>query len=119
MPDPQQVPKLVAGVTLVAGAALLVAPRRTAAPFGLADQALGIRAVGLADLLLVPGLASGRNLSGWMTARAAVSVMQAAYLDGVTTTSSRPGAARAAARVLAGLAVMDGVTAVQLRLSGS
>jgi len=117
MPDPEQLPKVVAAITLVAGVALTAAPQVAAGPFGLADTR-GLRAVGLADLLLVPGLASGRTPSAWMTGRAAVSVMQAAYLDGVAERSAKPGALRAIAGVLLGLTVADAVTAAQLRRRG-
>lgn len=117
MPDPEIVPRIVAAITLVAGAALAAAPQIATGPLGIAD-ARGVRAVGLADLLLVPGPASGRTPSAWMTGRAAVSLMQATYLDGATATSAKPGATRAAAAVLLGLALMDGITAAQLRHRG-
>ncbi|WP_354702413.1 hypothetical protein [Paraconexibacter sp. AEG42_29] len=114
MVTPQQVPKVIAGITLVAGVALAASPQVAAGPLGLEGHERGIRAVGLADLLLVPGLALGRPQSAWMVGRAAVSVVQAAYLDGVAATSTRSAAARTAACVLAGLAVMDATTAVRL-----
>ncbi len=118
MPDPEQVPKIVAAITLVAGVALAAAPQVATGPLGVVDDARGIRAVGVADLLLVPGLASGSAPSAWMTGRCAVSLMQATFVDGAVGRSSRPGAARAAAAVLFGLALMDGITALQLRRAG-
>lgn len=117
MPDPERIPKVVSAVTLVAGAALAAAPQVATGPLGIADGR-GVRAVGLADLLLVPGLASGRSPSAWMVGRCAVSLMQATYLDAATATSSKPGATRAAAGILVGLAVMDGVTALLLQRRG-
>lgn len=118
MPDPEQVPKIVAAITLVAGAALTAAPRVGTDALGLDGDTRGMRAVGLADLLLVPGLASGGTPSAWMTGRCAVSVMQAAFLDGAVARSSRPGATRALSVLLVGFAVADVLTAVQLRRAG-
>lgn len=118
MPDPEQVPKIVAAITLVAGAALVAAPRVGTGPLGLEGDERGMRAVGVADLLLVPGLASGSAPSAWMTGRCAVSVMQAAFLDGAVARSTRPGATRGLSVLLAGLAVADVLTAAQLRRAG-
>lgn len=52
-------PVLVGGVTLVAGAALVAAPGRATGPLGLVGQDTAMRAIGLADLVLVPGLPRG------------------------------------------------------------
>ncbi|MGE4424888.1 MAG: hypothetical protein AB7G37_00385 [Solirubrobacteraceae bacterium] len=111
-------PKIVAGVTLVAGVALLAAPRVYTEPVGLEGQDRPVRAVGLADLILVPGLIGGRPRWPWMVGRAAVSLMQGAYVDGVSSQASRPRAARRTAAVLYGFAAMDTATALILRRAG-
>ena len=116
--NPELVPKIIAGVTLVAGAALALAPSATTRPIGLEDHEAGVRLVGLADLVLVPGLAAGRPASSWMTARAALSLAQAAYVDGVAPRARSPRAAKAAAGTLLGLAVMDASTAIALKRAG-
>lgn len=118
MPRPEQVPTIVAGVTLVAGTALAVAPGVFARPVGLDGQDLAVRAIGVSDLILVPGLLGGRPRWPWMVARAALSVAQAAYCDGVAPRARNAGRVRGAAATLAGLAVMDAVTAVRLRSAG-
>lgn len=115
MPNPERVPSIVGAVTLVAGTALAAAPRAGTGPLGLDGEERGMRAVGVADLVLVPGLLGARPRWPWMVGRAALSLMQATYLDGVAPRSSRPAATRAAAAVLLGLAVMDASTGLALR----
>lgn len=117
MPDPKLAPRAIAAITLVAGAALTARPEKFCDQVGL-DHTLGVRAVGVADLILVPGLATGEPRWPWMMGRAALSVMQAAYLDGVAPRATSPGPVKAAAGVLAGLAVADLATAVVLRRTG-
>ncbi|MCK9250902.1 MAG: hypothetical protein M0P31_18225 [Solirubrobacteraceae bacterium] len=114
----ERTPKIVAGITLVAGVALLAAPRAYTDRVGLDGQDRSVRAVGLADLILVPGLVGSRPKWPWMVGRAALSVMQAGYVDGVADRARRPGAVRGTAAMLYGLAVMDTVTAVVLRRAG-
>jgi hypothetical protein len=116
--NPEHVPKIIAGITLVAGTALAVAPDATTRPIGLEDHSMGVRAIGLADLVLVPGLAAGRPRWAWMTGRAALSIAQAAYADGVAPRARSPRAAKAAAATLLGLAVMDAATALRLKRAG-
>ena len=114
----EQAPTVVGAITLVAGGALLAAPQVYTQRAGMPDQALGVRAVGLADLLLVPGLLRGRPRWPWMVGRSAVSLMQATYLHGVTARSSSPGVVRASAATLLGLAATDLATALALRRAG-
>jgi hypothetical protein len=101
--------------TLVAGAALLLAPRRTTGPLGLEGQEAAIRAIGVSDLVLVPGLLRGTPRWPWMTARAAFNVGDTAYLLWAARRSSSPAKVRAGAVVMAALAVIDSATAVQLK----
>lgn len=119
MPSVENAPKMIAGITLVAGAALAASPGTVTGLLGLEDQQLSVRALGVADLLLVPGLFRGRSASGWMVARCALSLAQGAYLDGVAARCARPGLAKAAAFTLFGLSAADITTAVMLsRTSG-
>jgi hypothetical protein len=52
-----------------------------------------------------------------MAGRAALNLAVSAYLHSVTAQSSRPGATRALAGILAGLTVVDGATGLTLRRS--
>jgi hypothetical protein len=101
--------------TLAIGAALLVAPRRTTGPLGLDGQEAAFRAIGVSDLVLVPGLLRGTPRWPWMTARAAFNVGDTAYLLWAARRSSSPMKVRAGAAVMAALTVIDGTTALQLR----
>jgi hypothetical protein len=114
MPQPQDVPKLIARMTLVAGGALLVSPRTFTKPLGLDDQQLAIRALGLADLMLVPGLHSGNSPAAWMTARGALSLAQGAYLSGVAPRAANSRVAKLGAFTLFGLSIADALTAARL-----
>lgn len=102
-------------MTLAVGTALLTAPRLVTRPLGLEDQDGAVRAVGVCDLILVPGLLRGRPRWAWMLARAAFDVGDAAYLQRVAPRSSSEGLVRAGAAVMLGLAVVDGATALALR----
>ena len=110
----ERMPVFVGCVTLVAGSVLLAAPGRLTAVLGIEGQELAVRAIGLSDLVLVPGLLRGRPRWPWMAGRAALNLAQAAYLHGVAPQSA-PDVARAGAAALAGLTVVDGATALVLR----
>lgn len=110
-----RVPKLVAAVSGGGGLLLLVAPRVFTGPAGLGGHDHGVRAVGLADLLLVPGLAGTGPKWPWMAGRSALSLMQAAYFEAAAGRAEKPAVARGAALALLGLAVIDGATALALR----
>ena len=103
-----RMPQFVGAVTLVAGAALIVAPSATAGPLGLKDHT-ALRLIGLSDLVLVPGLLKGK--APFMIGRAALNLAQAAYLLGAAPKSS---AAKAGAAMLIGLTVVDGATGLAL-----
>jgi hypothetical protein len=109
-------PLLVGYVTLAVGAALVAAPRLATGPLGLDGQDAAVRAIGLADLVLVPGLLRGSPRWPWMVGRAALNLAQAAYLHGAAPQS---GKARAGAAALVALTAIDGATGLALRRAGS
>lgn len=111
----ERVPGFVGCVTLAAGAALLAAPGRVSGPLGLDGQDAALRAIGVSDLILVPGLLRGSPRWPWMVARAALNMGLAAYLHGVAPSSSSPQALRGAAGLFVGLTAVDGATALALR----
>ena len=118
-PDVGRMPVFVGCVTLAAGAALVVAPRAVTGPLGLDGQDAAVRAIGVSDLVLVPGLLRGSPRWPWMIGRAALNLAIAAYLLGVAPQSSSPGVAKGGAAVLAALTAVDGATGLALRRSGS
>ena len=101
--------------TLVIGAALVVAPRRTTGPLGLDGHETAVRAIGVSDLVLVPGLLRGNPRWPWMMARAAFNLGDAVYLARAASRSSSPAKVWAGAAVMAALTVIDGATAFELR----
>ncbi len=64
--------------TLAIGGPLAVAPAPAARIMGLSEA--GVRAIGIADLALVPGLVAGKPRWPWMVGRALVNVAIVAYL---------------------------------------
>ena len=107
---------LVAGwVTLVAGTGLVLDPGRAARALGLEGQDTALRAVGAADLVLVPGLLRGSPRWPWMVGRAALNIGQAAYLLGVARQSSSPELVNGAAGVLLCLTAIDAAAGMSLR----
>ena len=115
----ERMPVFVGCVTLVAGTALVVSPRVLTGRLGLEGQDAAVRALGVSDLVLVPGLLWGRPRWPWMIGRAALNVAQAAYLHGVAPQSSSPELAKRGAAVLVGLTAVDGTTGLALRRAGS
>jgi len=115
----ERTPTFVGGVTLVAGAVLVVAPRSATGPLGLKGQEAAMRAIGLSDLVLVPGLLRGNPRWPWMIGRAALNLGLAAYLHGVAPQSSYPEGLKGGAGVLLGLTAVDGATGLALRRAGS
>jgi hypothetical protein len=65
-----RMPGFVGWVTLGAGTALVAAPGRVSGPLGLAGQDVALRAIGLSDLVFVPGLLRGNPRWPWMAGRA-------------------------------------------------
>lgn len=116
---PERMPAFVGCATLAIGGALVVAPRLATGPLGLDGQNAALRLIGAADLVLVPGLLTGRPRWPWMVGRAALNLAMAAYLRGVAPQSPAPVRARAGAAALLGLTVVDGATGMVLRRARS
>ncbi len=114
----ERLPTFVGCVTLAAGTALAVAPGRVTRPLGLHGQDAALRAIGLSDLVLVPGLLRGSPRWPWMVGRAALNLAMAAYLHGVAPQSSSPGIARSGAGLLVALTAVDGTAGLVLRRTG-
>ena len=115
----ERMPVFVGVVTLAAGTALAISPRLLTGRLGLDGQDLAVRAIGVSDLVLVPGLLLGRPRWPWMIGRAALNLAIAAYLLGVAPQSSSPQLAKGGAGVLVGLTAVDGATGLALRRAGS
>ena len=116
---PERMPVFVGCVTLAAGAALATSPRLVTGRLGLDGQDLAVRAIGVSDLVLVPGLLRGRPRWPWMIGRAALNLAIAAYLLGVAPQSSSPELAKGGAGLLVALTAVDGATGLALRRAGS
>jgi hypothetical protein len=110
----QRMPVFVGSVTLATGVALVAAPRLLTGPLGLEGQDAAVRAIGAADLVLVPGLLRGAPRWPWMVSRAALNLAMAAYLLGAAPQSGR---AQGGAATLFALTVVDGATGLKLRAS--
>jgi hypothetical protein len=113
----EQMPTFAGYVTLGIGAALLAAPRLVTGPLGLEGQEAAVRAIGVSDLVLVPGLLRGSPRWPWMLARAAFNLGDAAYLHRTAPQSASPQAMKAGAGVMLALTAIDGATALALRRS--
>lgn len=113
-PDAARATTFVGLVSVVVGAALIVAPSRTATIMGLGDHPGVARTIGAADLALGPGLLRGRPRWPWMWARAALNILIAAQYCAEARHSSSP-RARAGAATMAALAVADSTVALALR----
>ena len=71
--------KNVGIITLFIGIALVVAPSKAGRLLRTGDHPAALRIIGASDLALVPGLLAGRRRLRWMTARAGMNVVIAAY----------------------------------------
>jgi hypothetical protein len=112
---PERAAVIAGCVTLVAGVALVAAPGQVTERLGLEGHDAAVRAIGLSDLVLVPGLLRGRPRWPWLIGRAAMNVAVAGYLHGTAPQSSSPGLMRAGAGLLLGLTVVDGNAGLALR----
>ena len=115
----ERTPLFVGCVTSVAGTVLVAAPDRVCDRLGLEGQRRAMRALGVSDLVLVPGLLRGRPRWPWMLGRAALNVAQAGYLHRMAPRSAAPTALGRGAALLLGLTVVDGATTLALRRAGS
>ncbi len=104
-------------MTLATGAALVASPGILTRPLGLDGHDGAVRAIGAADLVLVPGLLRGRPRWPWMIGRAALNLAIAAYLLGAAKQLSSSAVANAGAGALLGLTAVDGATGLALRAS--
>lgn len=66
-------------ITLPIGIVLMGAPSRASRLLSTRDQTVPLRAIGALDLALVPGLLTGRLRWQWVTARAGLNLVIAAY----------------------------------------
>jgi hypothetical protein len=99
-------------VTLATGAVLVLSPERGGRLVGI-DRPRTARLVGAGDLLLVPGLLTGRPRWPWMAARAVLNLPTAAVF-----LSARQRSARAVGVSLLLLTVGDARTATTLYRAG-
>ncbi len=104
-------------VTIVAGAALTIAPARCGKPIGMEDHPGVMRAVGISDLIVAPGLLTARPRWPWLLARAALNV---GLVAGALRYGSKLGErnSRIGAGTFAVLTVVDGAAAAVLRSVG-
>jgi hypothetical protein len=115
----ERMPLIAGWVTLAIGAGLVAAPGRVSGQLGLHGREPAVRALGVADLVLVPGLLRGRPRWPWMAARAALNIADAAYLRAAAPHSSAPGALNTGVVLLAGLTAADGAAALALWRAGT
>ncbi|MEU4449919.1 hypothetical protein AB0F44_01250 [Nocardioides sp. NPDC023903] len=104
--------------TLPIGAAILFAPDRVGRALKLGDHPAVLRAIGVADLALVPGLLAGRRRLPWMAARAGLNVAIAAYCVSLARSEGNIGP-KIAAPALALATAADARTILALRRSES
>ena len=106
-----QAATFVAAFTAVAGAGLLLLPGRIGPLTGVTDPT-DARILGVADLVLVPGLLAGRPRWPWMAARAVTNLGMAAF---ALRRASLPKRARVFAAFLCLATIADTQTIVALR----
>ena len=115
----ERMPVFAGTVTLAVGVALLAAPRLMTGPLGLDGQEGVVRAIGVSDLVLVPGLLRGSPRWPWCwLARRSTSATRRTC-TAWPRARRRRAALRAGAAVMAGLTVLDCATAVMLRRAGT
>ena len=100
-------------ITAIAGSALLVAPDTVGRLIGLDNPSIA-RAIGVADLSLVPGLVAGRPRWPWVIARAALNLPMAAVCLRDAGSTSRRRNARAFATAMLTATTSDVFTARRL-----
>lgn len=101
-------------VTLVAGTALTLAPARFGKLVGMEDRPGVMRAIGITDLVVAPGLLAARPRWPWLIARAALNAGLVATARNYRSELGERNA-RIGAGLFAALTVVDGCAAVTLR----
>jgi hypothetical protein len=104
----------VGWITLPIGVALVIAPSRVGRFLHLGDAPGALRAIGASDLVLVPGLLAGSRRWQWMTARAGLNLVIAAYCMRVVRWEGAVGA-KVGAIAMVVATVADGRTIIALR----
>ena len=105
-------------ITLAIGVALVLAPSRMARALRVGEHGEALRAIGAADLALVPGLLAGRHRWRWMAARAGLNLVIAAYWLTVARRENSVGAKLAVGAMVVAT-VVDGRTIFVLRSARS
>lgn len=101
-------------ITLFIGAAVVVAPSRIGRVLRLGDHPWALRAIGGADLALVPGLLASHHRWQWMMARAGLNLAIAGYCLRLVRMEGAAGAKVGVAAMVAAT-VADGRTIIALR----
>ncbi|APU13299.1 MULTISPECIES: hypothetical protein [Actinoalloteichus] len=101
-------------ITLALGAALTVAPERTAAILRLGGSRTAARSIGVADLAIGWGLLRSRRRAPWMAARAALNLVLATRYRAEANRQDGLAGAQAGAVGMSALTVFDGTLALRL-----
>lgn len=98
----RQTARRVGLITLPIGLGLMAAPSPVARALGATGHGAALRAIGVCDLALVPGLVLSSRQSRWMVARVALNVGIAGYCLGLVKRNDAAGAkAMVAAMIIA------------------
>jgi len=100
--------------TLIIGTVLVAIPSRAGELLRVGDHPLELRAIGAADLVLVPGLLRGRRPLRWMIARVGLNLVIASYCLWLARREGSVGAKIGMAAMIAATAA-DGRTIAALR----
>ncbi|MDQ2727332.1 MAG: hypothetical protein M3Y91_05615 [Actinomycetota bacterium] len=112
--DPEGALRVMAIGTLVVGAALAALPGPIARLLGAGRHVAGVRAMGVADLALVPGLLAGRPRWVWAVVRTGLTLVFAGATGCSAVQDRSPRTTVATAGLLA-LAVQDAIVVSWLR----
>jgi len=112
--DPRQIARGVGVATTVLGGVLLAHPAAAGRVVGMTDTRVS-RAIGIADLVLVPGLLAGRPRWPWMVARGALNLVIVRAVAPQLVGSPRPTLLRAVLSGLCVVTIADTMTALRLR----